>query len=220
MTSPRTVVRPCGPISPTAVLLLIGLVFPAQTRLWPGVSELPAQGPTMRIDTQPLMKRIAEALDGHRTGGAAYVVAKRAYPHDVYGVYDTPEEAGKAAKLVATRPDIFGPFLTIRDGVGPIGCVHRGPTDITRLRAVGEPLSAAPSRYCPLRAGLAHDQVDSIIVTVHVRGGRPIVLPLPADADALFLSASALDKFAIPYYSRLYGPDSAGAMRREMLGIR
>ena len=218
MTLPHTLVRFGGPILLTTQLIAISLAVSGSTGV-ESASEPPVQQPTTRIETQTLMKRIAEALDGHRTGREAFVVAKRERPHIVYGVFDTAEEAAKAARLVASRPDIFGPFMTIPDRVGLVGCVHRGATDMTR-RSDGPTSTRTPSSYCPGPLRVARDQVDSIIVTVHIRSGQPVVLALPSDADALFLSSAALDKFAIPYYSRLYGPDSAAAMRREMLGIR
>ena len=41
----------------------------------------------------------------------------------------------------------------------------------------------------------------------------------PRFVDALFLSMSAVDKFMIPYYSNLYGPEYARRMRDDVLMI-
>jgi hypothetical protein len=152
-----------------------------------------------------MAKRIAEALDGHRTGSQVFVVASYLHPHIVRGVYPTMAEANRAA-AVAGRYGVFGPYLTLRDSVGLIGCVHKGPTDM--------------NAYCPLRGlrGVTHDRVDSVSLTVHVHGQPPRSIPLANGVDAVFLSLSAVDKFVVPYYTRLYGPDSAAAMRRQITG--
>lgn len=190
----------------TEALLVLALVVPVQRQLWLGVRPLVAQEPTTRVETLPLLKRIAEALDGYRTGVPMYVVANREPPHTVHGVFETMVEARRVAATIARRPDIFGPYPTTRDPVGFIGCIHRGPSDMTQ--------------YCPLRPAITRVQVDSMSLIVHVRGQLPRTVSIPRDADALFLSSSAIDKFAMPYYSRLYGPDSAAAMRRAMLKER
>jgi hypothetical protein len=39
---------------------------------------------------------------------------------------------------------------------------------------------------------------------------------IPAGADALFLSMSAIDKFVLPYYSKIYGPDFAQKLRDKI----
>ena len=46
--------------------------------------------------------------------------------------------------------------------------------------------------------------------------GRVLKVPLRQDADAVFLSASAIEKFAVPYYSRRLRADSA-IVRRDLL---
>jgi hypothetical protein len=37
------------------------------------------------------------------------------------------------------------------------------------------------------------------------------------EVDAIFLTLPAIDKFMIPYYSRVFGIDSAAAMRTQIV---
>ncbi|MEP7347264.1 MAG: hypothetical protein ABI877_18480, partial [Gemmatimonadaceae bacterium] len=40
-------------------------------------------------------------------------------------------------------------------------------------------------------------------------------IPLPPNADAVFLSLSSIDKFVIPYYTRILGLGAVTEMRQE-----
>jgi len=67
---------------------------------------------------------------------------------------------------------------------------------------------------------IALRDLAEITVSFRMRSGQVHTMILPPDADALFLSSTALDKFAFPYYARVYGVDSAAAMRRSILAPR
>ncbi len=64
-----------------------------------------------------------------------------------------------------------------------------------------------------------------IRVTLGRPGGEPYVFSANADpsdpgapwVDTVFLSLSAIDKFAIPYYAALYGPEVAMSIRQKFI---
>jgi hypothetical protein len=59
-------------------------------------------------------------------------------------------------------------------------------------------------------------RIKRISVLYELEDGRFYRRPLRQEADAVFLSASAVEKFVVPYYSRGAGVDSAG-VRRDLL---
>jgi hypothetical protein len=65
----------------------------------------------------------------------------------------------------------------------------------------------------------APPQGDSQVESVFIRYRTPQGLKMrkldPA-VDALFLTMSAVDKFMIPYYSRVYGPKYADVLRGQL----
>jgi hypothetical protein len=67
------------------------------------------------------------------------------------------------------------------------------------------------------------DTASSRIIGVNLVWQTPrgrVVRRLDSNVDALFLTPSAIDKFVIPYYSRLYGPRYAQELRRPPTGAR
>ena len=78
----------------------------------------------------------------------------------------------------------------------------------------------------PHTAGLASDQLPPVsgVRWEDVRGmvlqitrldGTRDSIPLPPNADALFLSLASIDKFAVPYYQRMLGLTAASTLRQE-----
>lgn len=66
----------------------------------------------------PLLRRLAEAVDGYRDGMDRFVVASLESPHQVAGVVPTPEEAEALATAKSTETlhfEVFGPYRTIPD---------------------------------------------------------------------------------------------------------
>jgi hypothetical protein len=62
---------------------------------------------------------------------------------------------------------------------------------------------------------------DILSVTVRFRtadGREQTVQYDPKSVDAVFLTRQAVDKFMIPYYTKLYGPAFADSLGREMMG--
>jgi hypothetical protein len=60
------------------------------------------------------------------------------------------------------------------------------------------------------------DQVVNVRVTTKSARGLRTVDFNPTEVDALFLSMSAIDKFAVPYYAKVYGAEYARRMRQRL----
>jgi len=157
--------------------------------------------------TAALLKRLAEAVDGHRTGAMVYLVAARRPPHDVVGIYELESEARARAGADTTALQSFGPFQTDRDPGLNMGflskCVHLQ--------------SAMHEYYCPGSPIFSFTDVENIALTIRMRDGTPHVIPVPKGADAIFLTLSAVDKFAIPYYARVSGLGEAVRLRARLV---
>ena len=104
---------------------------------------------------------------------------------------------------------------------------------ITPLAALTVPAKPDPAEVQQIRitrfVGCLHDERsywhcpdttdqlqrgDSLLITVKRARGATRTYRVPSGTDAIFLSLSAVDKFAIPYYTHTVGVDSAAAMRR------
>lgn len=59
-------------------------------------------------------------------------------------------------------------------------------------------------------------RISSVEVKLTYQDGETRTKSYPADTDAVFLSMSAIEKFAIPYYTQLYGVEYAAAMWQRM----
>src|SRR5574341_128203 len=96
--------------------------------------------PTQRTpppDTVPsvlLLKRLAEAVDGTRTGAQVWVVASYAAPHRILGTFETRATAQALADSAGGWFRVFGPYLTQRDPGKFVAwlsrCEHDGRTSV------------------------------------------------------------------------------------------
>jgi hypothetical protein len=83
-------------------------------------------------------------------------------------------------------------------------CVHDGRTSVMQM--------------CNGRIPrIALSDIATISLVIGMRSGASHRIQLPATGDAIFLTRSAFDKFAVPYYVRLHGVDVAAAMRQRMV---
>ena len=73
-----------------------------------------AQQPSPPLSA-PLLRRLAEAADGYRTGKAIYVVTSVRAPYDVRGVFETDSLATIEARKGGASYRVFGPYVTPRD---------------------------------------------------------------------------------------------------------
>ena len=182
---------------PLRLVVLVGLALAIAA---PGAAQ-----DTTFVPTPTLLRRIAEALDGNRTGDRVWVVASLDSLHPVRAVVTSRERATTIARGFRGRYGVFGPYRTIDDPLsGPIvpGCQHDGKFSYMDSLCPGPAIPVA--------------DVDSMSLVVHRRGGVNERVRVRQDVDAIFLTLAAIDKFAIPYYVRVIGVDSAAAMRTEI----
>jgi hypothetical protein len=186
---------PCWPATGLFLATLLGAP--------PAVAQPPRD--TTRIPSPVLLKRLAEAVDGHRTGAVLYVVASYQPPHHVLAVLESRADAESQARAAGGLVDVFGPYKSQRDPVREIlmKCVHYN--------------SAADPVYCPDRSPIPLGDVDTLSITVRLKNREVRTFPLPRGTDVVFFTLSAVDKFMIPYYTRVLGVEEAARMRQDIV---
>lgn len=189
--------------------LVVALTVSGSMSMTVGARSANAQ-PPQRPMSQTLVRRIAEIIDGHRSGDTIYIVASYNFPHGFYGSFRDPNEARDLARRdLALALGVFGPYITL--GEPPIffvGCRHDG---------FGSAYHATKP-ICPpedMRRFRSHP--DSMSVTVHFSGARPETIRITPGTDALFFTLPAMDKFYFPYYAKVLGADSVAGMRRRFV---
>jgi hypothetical protein len=169
-----------------------------------------AQVDTTRIPSAVMLKRLGEVVDGHRGGVPVYVVASYDFPHAVAGVVESRAEADALVRAAGNRFDRFGPFLSRKDPGRLVyflmKCVHDQIT------------SAMHPEICPSGPFFAFSDVDTVKVTVWLKTHGVQTFTVPARTDAMFFTMAAIDKFAIPYYTRVLGVEEAARMRQQIVG--
>jgi hypothetical protein len=176
-----------------------------------GLIGLPAAAFAQRDRGAPvpdvtLLKRIAEAVDGHRTGELVYVVASLTGDHPVAGVFaDLAAADGIVAKM-GKDFSRFGPYQAPLDKSPPylVGCVHIANTS----RMFPE-----RNQCVPPRRPVLVDDVRQLTLLVGRADGSVDTLPLPAGTDVVMLSLNAFDKFGVPYYLRTLGLPAVAELR-------
>lgn len=130
-----------------------------------------------------MLRVLAEAADGFRTGRPIYLVADRRFPHNVAGPFPSRAAAERVRADSGATFAVFGPYLTRPD--------------------------PAP-RSAP--------RVVAVRITVEQPGGRRRTFDVRPDSiDALFFTLSAVDKFMVPYYTRIYGTEYAHVLRETVM---
>lgn len=169
-------------------------------------------------------RAVAEAVDGHRTGRLLWVAACESDSVGVLGVAGTRDSADLLARAVReTRCSAFGPYRTTVDTLET--GVRRGT--IWRFFEIDPPeptpcvhITDSAFRGTQMCADLRRlGTVRGIRLTVEGSAGSRS-FSLAPNADAVFLNMSAVDKFVIPYYARIYGPGPALTMRDMLVGRR
>lgn len=167
-------------------------------------SCLGAQSKTASPPTAVMLKRIAEAVDGNRSGRQVYVVLSGEQLSPPVGVYYDPKAAQAAANGAGKGAQVFGPYQTELDpGANVAACVH-----VTGSRWHTD-------RCVPPAQTVRWDDVRGLSLQITRMDGKRDSIPLPPNADAVFLSMASIDKFAVPYYTRMLGLPAATAMRQE-----
>lgn len=158
-----------------------------------------------------LLRRLAEAADGYRTGERIWIVARTQEPYQIVGIFTDTVEAAQT-KATMQGVDFYGPFLTQRDFNRRVALVpvrHRPPTIYS--------LDSLASWRLPPNP-LFIDDVDSIVVLAY--DGRTVAWHGSApgrDIDAVFFTLAAQDKFVFPYYTSVSGLDVALRMRENVV---
>jgi hypothetical protein len=163
------------------------------------IAQPPRQPPT-----PVLLKRLAEALDGNRTGVPVFIVASYDSMSPVRGVFTTRAAADTLAHRLGTSYDVFGPFVAAHEPQMTKVCHHDG------YLSYAEPI-------CPLVAPIALANIAGYTLRVRMRDSSTRDIPIGRNIDAIFLSVPAIDKFMIPYYARIIGVDSAAALRASIV---
>jgi hypothetical protein len=152
-----------------------------------------------------MLRRIAEAVDGDRSGRQVYVVASYQPTAPVLGVFDNPADAAARAREAGPLASVFGPYLSELDRGSPyaVACVHLKTSVMLSDRCVPP---AAPIRPA---------EITGLSLVITRAGGVRDTLPLPVGADAIFLSMPAIDKFVVPYYQRILGLPLTSELRQD-----
>lgn len=149
---------------------------------------------------QEAMRSIVEAVDTWRGQAEAFVVFRDRSPYEIVSVHPT-DAAARTAAGVGDGLSYFG----------PVAPTFRVPSFGPVLKTTGCGLLALPrpvSKVVLLNAG----ETEVARFTVNDGGSPP---NRESDIEALFLTVSGLDKFMIPYLTRVFGAEYASARRRE-----
>jgi hypothetical protein len=156
-----------------------------------------------------MLRRIAEAADGYRTGHNVWFVINEAAPYDIVEVYTDPP-----TRAAARGTRVVGPYFTEQDFGSPAMFVpvrHTPPTKYG-IDSLGLAWRLPTEPW-------AMEDIDSIVITAFRRGGgAPWRVSSPGrDIDAVFFTLAASDKFAFPYYARVSGLEATERMRDGLL---
>src|SRR6266542_4387358 len=133
----------------------------------------------------PLARRLAEAADGLRDDKIYYFVSKEKYPFELIPVTgNTDTEASNAASDKAAE-------------------LNAGKSD--NLFYVYGPYKTEKDFEPPLQ----YDKIEIRFLQGDTLKHSQTLETDIGGIDTIILSLSAFDKFLLPYYARLYGPDVA-----------
>ena len=164
-----------------------------------------------------LLRRLAEALDGYRSGDTLFVVAAWRFPHTVAGVFANSRQALEIARRRGVDFGVFGPYYAPPDSGNEMMLYALGGCP-----GLHEPDSWCPDTMFALSQTVPLASIRDITITIHRKdGGAAERVLAPGDADAVFFTLSAIDKFVMPYYTRVFGAQYAADVRAAYLrGLR
>jgi hypothetical protein len=185
-----------GHASPNAVRRC--LLVAAALTLLPATSA--TQEPSRAPTSVAVLKRIAEAVEGYPARGTVYVVV---------------DSVGEVAAVVGSRTQADSMFANVLGRRGGIhGPYRAAPPSRLSLLARCVHSRSVMRAVCP---ELPIGDISRLTLMIGLRDGTSRSVELPIDADALFLTISAFDKFAFPYYARTNGVEAATEMRQRLL---
>lgn len=163
-----------------------------------------AQGNGGAVPNALMLKRIAEAVDGNRSGKQVYVVLSGDPLSQPVGVFPDLKEAYAQSKAAGKGAQLFGPYQTELDpGDNVAACIH----------VVGSRMQT--DRCVPPAQTIPWGDVRSLSLMITRLDGQRDSIPLPSSADAVFLSMASIDKFVVPYYARILGLPAVTMMRQD-----
>jgi hypothetical protein len=151
---------------------------------------------------QEAMRSIVEAVDTWRGQTEAFVVFQNRSPYEIVSVHPT-DAAARAAVNDAQGLNYFGP-------VAPRSTPH---SFIRVLKTTGCNLVELPQPIATVVL-LTASNVEVARFTANIDGGPP---DPASDIEAVFLTPSGIDKFMIPYLTRVFGADYAASRRRAWI---
>jgi hypothetical protein len=148
------------------------------------------------------MRRLVEVVAGCRgVQGVVFVVFRDKYPYEAISLHDKEEDAKKAAAKGAGL-SYFGP---VEPSDPPEFIAIKKTTGTTFI-----PLARPVSRV------VVFDTNNEELEEFHFNPNGGLTNP-QKDIEALFFTPSSVDKYAIPYVTRVYGVDFAAARRKEWM---
>jgi len=70
-----------------------------------------------------------------------------------------------------------------------------------------------PGHHGSSNFAVPYANIKDITITIHQKDGAAVESVLSRDVDAVFFTVSAIDKFVIPYYARVYNAQFAADIR-------
>jgi hypothetical protein len=202
----------------TAVALVLGVTAFSWAR---GSGHM--RPPSVPQDSAPpppsagLLRRLAESADAFRTGRVVYLVAQDSGNYNVLGGFYSPDSANNLARTSGPTWHVYA-TKTPQDGYDGTGFVQiilpgcYKDTRTTRWVCPTTDSSRAPASAMRLQ------DVTRIDVTFVRRAGRPLTVRMdPEHAGATIYTIQDYDRFIVPYYTRLFGPEYAARQREELL---
>jgi hypothetical protein len=192
------------------LLAVLGpLACAAPTTAQKAPTPTPAAADSARPMPASLLRRLAEAVDGYRSGDALWVVAAWHFPHDVAGVFASRAQATEAVRRRGLDYAVFGPYYAPPDSGNEMMLYSVRPCP-----GLHEPDSWCPDTTFSLNQAVPLANIQDITITIHAKTGPAVERVLtPGEVDAVFFTLSAIDKFVMPYYTRVYGAQYAADMR-------
>ena len=196
----------------TLLLVLAPLACAAPTTAQKPPTPTPVADST-RAMSASLLRRLAEAVDGYRSGETLFVVAAWRFPHGVAGVLRNPREATEIARRRGVEYGVFGPYFAPPDSGNEMMLYALNPCP-----GLHEPDSWCPDTTLALSQAVPYANIKDITITIHAKEGPAVERVLaPREVDAVFFTLSAIDKFVMPYYARVYSAQYAADMRATYL---
>jgi hypothetical protein len=149
------------------------------------------------------MRRLVEVVAGCRgVKGVVFVVFRDEYPYEAISLHNE-EKAAKGAASKEAGLSYFGP---VEPSDPPEFIAIKKTTGTTFI-----PLARPVSRV------VVFDTNNEELEEFHFNPNGGLTNP-QKDIEALFFTPSSVDKYAIPYVTRVYGVQFAADRRREWLG--